>query len=162
MRTYHSFIASSAVLATGIALAVAACSRDHLEHFQDLPGLLSAIQAFTRDLAKQGQPLPSSVSLGELVSHGYISSNSVRAFEGMETKVWLSADPAILDSVLMSTRLPDGTVSAALADGSVQQFSAQGFSDHLKKSGQLGGSANGSQPIRSETNSTSSAAGSRR
>jgi hypothetical protein len=37
-------------------------------------------------LAKQGQPVPPSVSLGKLVSRGYISTNSVQAFEGMETR----------------------------------------------------------------------------
>ena len=149
------------VLALVVALAVTACSnrKDHLEHFEDLPGLLSAIQEFSGDLAKQGQSVPPSVSLSELVSRGYISTNSVHAFEGMETKIWLSASSAVLDSVLMSARLPDGTVNAALADGSVQQFSAQGFAAHLKKTGQQGGAANRSQPIRSETNRTSAAAG---
>jgi hypothetical protein len=100
--------------------------------------------------------------LDDLVSHGYISSNSVRAFEGMETKVWLTANPAIMSSVVMSARLPDGSVSAALADGSVQQFSAQSFAEHLKKTGQQDGAANRSQPIRSETNQPSGAAGSGR
>ncbi len=138
MRTHPARIASLMALALVTVLAVTGCSKrkDQLEHFQDLPALLSARQAFSEDLAKQGQRVPPSVSLGELVSRGYISTNSVRAFEGMETKIWLSASPGILDSVVMSARLPDGTVNAALADGSVQHFSAQGFAAHLKKTGQ--------------------------
>ena len=120
------------------ALALTACSqrKGHLEHFQDLPGLLSAIQAFSGDLAKHGQAVPPSVSLGELVSGGYISSNSVHAFVGMETKIWLTPNPGTIDSVFMSARQPDGSVVAALADGSVQYFSARGFNRHLEKTGQ--------------------------
>jgi hypothetical protein len=131
--------------------------------FQDLPGLLSAIQAFARDTTNRGEPLPQSVSLHELVSRGYLSSNSVRAFAGLQAKVWLRAIPTVPSSeVLMSARLPDGRVCAALADGSVQQFSAQRFAQYLKKTGQQEGAANGSQPVRAITNGTSSAAGSRR
>jgi hypothetical protein len=149
MKTRSLFVVSSMALAVVVALAVTACSKrkNHLEHFQDVPGLLSAIRAFSGDLAKQGQPMPPSVSLRELVSRGYISTNSVHAFEGMETKIWLLASPGVPDSVLMSARLPDGTVNAALADGSIQQFSAQGFAAHLKKTGQ-DGAANRSQPLR--------------
>jgi hypothetical protein len=99
--------------------------------------------------------------LAELVSHGYISSNSVRAFEGMEARVWFGVSETEPQKVLMSARQPDGSVSATLADGSVQQFSAQSFAEHLKQTGQ-DGAAKGSQPMRAETNRTSSAAGSRR
>jgi hypothetical protein len=161
MKAHPIIIASSTALAIIATFVLTACSprKNHLEHFQDLPGLLAAMQAFSRDLTNQGLPLPQSVSLSELISRGYISSNSVHAFEGMETKVWLTANLADMNSVLMSARLPDGHVSAALADGSVQQFSAQRFAAHLEKSGQQGGAANGSQP---ETNSGASAAGSRR
>ncbi len=120
------------------------------------------MQAFSRDLTNRGRPLPQSVSLNDLVSQGYISSNSVRAFEGMEVKIWFGINETAPQKVLMSARLPNGTVSATLADGSVHQFSAQSFAEHLKKTGQQGAAANGSQPIRSETNSASGAAGSGR
>jgi len=36
----------------------------------------------------------------------------------------------------MCARQPDGCVIAALADGSVHQFSAQSFAQHLKQTGQ--------------------------
>jgi hypothetical protein len=133
------------------------------QDFQDLPGLLSAIQAFSRDTTNRGEPLPQSVSVHELVSRGYLLSNSVRAFEGLQAKVWLRANPTVTSSeVLMSARLPDGRVCAALADGSVQEFSAQRFAQHLKKTGQQDGAANGSQPVGAQTNGTPGAAGSRR
>ncbi len=163
MKTQNSAIraVSATTYALIVALAVVSCSPSQ-ERFQDLPGLLSAIQAFSRDLTNRGQPLPQSISLGELVSGRYIASNSVRAFQGMETKVWLRADPAVADSVLISSRLPDGSVSATLADGSVQQFSAHRFAQHLQKTGQQDGAASGSQPVASQTNQPSVAIGSGR
>ncbi len=158
IRTLFAF-----ALAAALALAVTACSRQQksLEHFQDLPGLLSALQAFSRDITNRGQPLPQNIALDELVSGGYISSNSVRAFEGMEVKIWLGVSEAQPQEVLMSARLPDGSVTATLADGSVQQFSAQAFAQHLKKTGQKNGAANQSQPVATDTNQPSTAAGSR-
>jgi hypothetical protein len=98
------------------------------------------------------------VSLSELVNRGYISSNNVHAFDGLETRVWLAANPGMPQSVLISARLPDGSVSAVLADGSVQQFSAENFSQQLKKAGQNDDAANRSQQVPSATNSTSSPA----
>jgi hypothetical protein len=74
------------------------------------------------------------VSLSELVNRGYISSNNVHAFDGLETRVWLAANPGMPQSVLISARLPDGSVSAVLADGSVQQFSTEKFFPAAEKS----------------------------
>lgn len=132
------------ILSAVVVLAVTSCS-SRQEPFQDFPGLLTAIQGYSQDLRNRGQPLPKSVSLSELVKGGYISKKSVRAFEGMETRVWLSGNPAAVDSVLISARLADGSVSAALADGSVQQFTAQGFAQHLQKTGQQEGAGTRSQ-----------------
>ena len=160
MRTQHSAIrAISAIILASIATsAVTSCS-PRQEQFQDFPGLLSAMQAYSRDLTNRSLPLPQSVSLDDLVSHGYISSNSVRAFEGMETRVWFGVSETEPQKVLMSARQPDGKVIATLADGSVQQFSAQSFAEHLKQTGQQDGAVNRSQPIRSAANQPSGAAG---
>ena len=163
MKTQHSTTrAISAVILVAIAtLAVTSCS-PRQEQFQDLPGLLSAMKAYSLAQTNQGLALPQSVSLDYLVSHGYISSNSVRAFEGMETRVWFGVSETEPEKVLMSARQSDGRVIATLADGSVHQFSAQSFAAHLKKTGQQEGAANRSQPIGSETNQPSGAAGSGR
>ena len=117
------------------------------------------MKAYSRDFTNRGLPLPQSVSWGDLVSHGYISSNRVRAFEDMETRVWFGVSETEPQKVLMSVRQPDGSVSATLADGSVQQFSAQSFAEHLKQTGQQDGAVNRSQPIRSAANQPSGAAG---
>ena len=163
MKTQHFTIrAISAVILVAIAtLAVTSCS-PRQEQFQDLPGLLSAMKAYSRDQTNRGLALPQSVSLDYLVSHGYISSNSVRAFEGMETRVWFGVSETEPQKVLMSARQPDGRVIATLADGSVHQFSTQSFAEHLRKTGQQDGAANWSQPIRLETNQPSGTAGSGR
>lgn len=155
-------IASSIALVAAIAVAVVAYLPGKQPVFEDLPGLISALQAFSQDRTKQGQPLPSTVSLGELVSHGYISSNSVRAFEGMEARIWLTVNETEPQKVLMSARLPDGSFSAVLADGSAHHFSSQGFAEHLRTVGQQDAAFNGNKPIGSGTNGVSGAAGSRR
>jgi hypothetical protein len=162
MKTRSLFITLTTALAIAVALIVTGCSQRRDREFKDLPGLLSALEAFSRDLTNKGQPLPPSVSLDELVSRGYISSNSVHAFEGMETRIWAKASPDVPNSVLMSARSPDGSVSAVLADGSVHQFSAQVFAEHLRNTGQQDSTAKRSQPIGSETNSAPSAPGSSR
>lgn len=82
--------------------------------------------------------MPLSVSLSELVKGGYLFSNSVSAFDGMDTKVWLKGT-ASPQSILMSANLADGSIVAALADGSIQQLSASRFKEHLQKTGQEGG-----------------------
>jgi hypothetical protein len=89
MKTQHSATRaiSGIILAAIATLAVTSCSPRQNE-FPDFPGLLSAMQAYSRDLTNRGLPLPQSVSLDDLVSHGCISSNSVRAFEGMKARVW--------------------------------------------------------------------------
>ena len=162
MKTQHSATGaiSAVILAAMATLAVTSCS-PRQEQFQDFPGLVSAMQVFSRDLTSRGLPLPQSVSLADLVSHGYISSNSVRAFEGMEARVWFGVSETEPQKVLMSVRHRDGSVSATLADGSVQQFSAQRFTEHLKQTGQ-DGAANRSPPMRPETNQPSGPAGSGR
>jgi hypothetical protein len=83
------------------------------------------------------------VSLQELIDGGYISRESVQAFEGMEAKIWFTANPSVPSSVLMSAQLADGTVIAALADGSVHQFSARRFREHINKTGQPSDPPNG-------------------
>jgi hypothetical protein len=154
-------IASSIALVAVMAVAVVAYWPGKQPVFEDLPGLIFALQAFSQDRTKQGEPLPSTVSLRELVSRGYISSNSVHAFEGTESTIWLTVNETKPQQVLMSARLPDGSVSAVLADGSVHQFSARRFAEHLRTAGQ-DAPANGSRPAASGTNGMSAAAGSRR
>jgi hypothetical protein len=154
------FIAAAIALAVVVAAAFTTYWQRKQPVFKNAPKLVSAMQAFSQDLARKGQPLPTTVSLRELVSRGYLRADDVRAFEGMEVTIWLRVDETEPEGVVMSATLPDGTVNAALADGSVQQFSPRKFAALLKNTGQ-DGTTNGSPLIRSGTNSPSSAAASR-
>jgi hypothetical protein len=95
--------------------------------FKDAPKLAAAVQAFARDRAGRGQPLPASISLRDLVSGGYIATNDVHAFDGMDVTISLAASLAALDadpqSILIHVRMPDGTHIVLLGDGSIQQVS---------------------------------------
>lgn len=88
--------------------------------FKDAPKIAAAVQAFSRDKTARGQPLPASVSLHELVSGGYIATNDVHAFDGMDVTISLTANDTYPQSILILVRMPDGTQIAAMADGSVQ------------------------------------------
>ncbi|MBX3734314.1 MAG: hypothetical protein KF791_17190 [Verrucomicrobiae bacterium] len=107
---------------------------------------MSAMQAYSRGLTHRGLPLPETVWLDDLVRHGFIPGSSVRAFEGMEARVWLGGSETVPQRVLMAARQPDGRVIATLADGTVQQFSAQDFAERLKQTGQSDGATNRGQP----------------
>jgi len=76
--------------------------------------------AFSRDLIACGQPLPPTVSLRELVSGAYIAAGDLRAFDGMDVPISLTAGEARPREILIRVRMPDGRVAALLADGSVQ------------------------------------------
>ena len=113
----------------GLILVVAAAAFFTLEYSWrmsqqqpafDAPKLISAVQAFSRDVVARGEKLPSTVSLRELIGGNYVAGSDVRAFDGMDVTISLLADKAQPQEVLMRVRLPDGTVTALMADGSVQ------------------------------------------
>jgi hypothetical protein len=98
-----------------------------------------------------------------LVGGGYLTTNDVAAFDGMEVTFFSPHDdggPQLILAVARP-RTPDGQYICLLADGSVQQWSRSRYEDMRTNLGQEG-AANGSQPIRSETNATSPVAGSHR
>lgn len=119
-----AFIAMAVVVAGVTTLAATMSWNRKLPVFTDAPMLISAVQSFSRDLIKRGQPLPPTVSLKELVSGGYVASNVLNAFEGVEVMLSLNASDAVPQSVLMWARFPDGSANALLGDGSVQQVSS--------------------------------------
>src|SRR6267142_5634591 len=155
-----------AIVCAGIALVVVLvlAASTYWEHkqkkFENAPRLISALQAFTRDQTTRGRRLPPEISLQDLLQGGYLTTNDVRAFEGMEETFRTQADHSHPQMIFARARTADGQFICLLADGSVQGFTATRYREFLDNSGQAGGAANGSQPIRSETNRTSSAAGS--
>ena len=122
------FRSFAVVLASALAAAITifVVLIEHWQHrqpaFKDAPKLISAMKIFSRELTARGQPLPACVSLRELVHGGYISASDVRAFDGMEVTVFLIAHETRPQNILMHVRMPDGSMAALMADGSVQSL----------------------------------------
>ena len=116
----------TAVIISVIAVAIVVCValttywQWNPPVFKDASKLISAMRRFSQNLTARGQPLPVSVSLRELVSGGYIAARDVRAFDGMEVTISLTADETHPQEILIRVRLSDGSVIALMADGSVQ------------------------------------------
>jgi hypothetical protein len=89
---------------------------------KDALKLTAAVQAFSQDLASRRKPLPASVSLRELINGGYLATNDVHSFDGMDVTISLSASEASPQSILIHVRMPDGSQIVLMADGSVQQL----------------------------------------
>ena len=83
--------------------------------------VVTATQAYGDALKAQGQPLPASVSLKELVKRGLLAETDVSGFAGMDVTVSLASGDNLPQDVLMRARLADGSEMVALGDGSVQQ-----------------------------------------
>ena len=94
--------------------------------FQNAPKLISALQAFSRDQAAAGRRLPPEVSMEDLLRGGYLTTNDVRAFEGMEVTFSTEADESHPQMILARARMPDGQFICALADGSVRGLAGRG------------------------------------
>jgi len=100
---------------------------------QDAPRLSAALQAFCRDESANGQ-LPAEVSLQDLIKGGYVTSNDVRAFEGIEVTFSTQYDDGPPELVLARALARDGQSICLLADGSVEALSAQKYNDYLSQS----------------------------
>jgi hypothetical protein len=164
MKIRRVLVIASAGIALVVVLVLAVSA--HWEHqqipFQNAPKLISALQAFSRDQAAAGRRLPPEVSLQDLLRGGYLTTNDVRAFEGMDVAFSTQAEESRPEMILARARMPDGQFICVLADGSVQGVSRERYEELRASLGQPDGAANGSQPVRSETNSTSGATGSAR
>jgi hypothetical protein len=115
-------VASAIAVAVVVFLVLTTYWQQRLPVFSDAPKLMSAMQAYSRDLTARGRSLPDAVSLRELVSGGYLAAGDVHAFDGMEVTISLKADAANPQEVLIRVRFSDGSVTALMADGSVQSL----------------------------------------
>ncbi len=104
--------------------------------FQNAPKLISALQAFSRDQAASGRRLPPEVSVQDLLRGGYLATNDVVAFEGMDVTFSTQADDTNPQMVLARARTTDDQYICLLADGSVGQFSRSRYEEMLRNSGQ--------------------------
>lgn len=114
-----------ATVAAAVLLVVAGLAyvRTHAPHpgMPEYSRILQAATAYkTRSIAN-GQAVPVSVSLQQLISSGLVRSSEVAGFEGLQVTVSLRPDETRPQGVLMSVAFPDGEQLVALGDGSIQQ-----------------------------------------
>ena len=118
-RTLIVMAVLTLMVVAGSAVYFASLSR-HPGHV-NAAKLLTAAKTYADGLKGQGLPVPTLVSMKELISRGLLTEGDVRGFAGMEVTVSLTADGSRPQEVLVRARLPDGNEIVALADGSVQQ-----------------------------------------
>ena len=120
LKTRRLIALASPVVGVAILACLAITTYWQLKQpkLQDASKLAAAVQAFSRDQAASGRTLPSSVSLRELVSGGYLAADDIRAFGGMDVAVSLTVDMTHPQEILIRVQFPDGSVMAGFADGS--------------------------------------------
>ena len=106
-------------LVIGISLAVQSYYERKQPTF-NAAKLIPALQAFARDRVVQGQALPATVSLSDLVAKGYLTYDDVSVFRGADVVFYPGVDLKSPKSILARARMPDGTEVMMLADGSLQ------------------------------------------
>jgi len=131
-NAHETRTASLALAGSLVAVAIVACMRTHVllaAAAADAQGRppsprRSGADVLTRQEPQQGparQSQRASVSLRELIDGGYVAFGDVQAFDGMELTISLAADETRPQEILIRVRLPNGSVIAQLADGSIQQ-----------------------------------------
>jgi 4-amino-4-deoxy-L-arabinose transferase-like glycosyltransferase len=118
------------VLIVGLLIAVAAFASwllisrwEHSQSFKSLPKLVAAMQTYSHDQVSHGRPLPSSVTLQDLLGGGYISAAEVRDLGGGDVTFYPTVSESGPQAILVRVRMPDGSQTVALSDGSVQSVS---------------------------------------
>ena len=85
-----------------------------------VPKLVIAVKHYARDHVSSGQSLPATVTLGDLVSGGYISTNDVRDLHFVDLTIYPLAGNRDPKAVLVRWRMADGRETVVLADGTLQ------------------------------------------
>ncbi len=124
MKTRRLLALAGSLIAVAVIVCVALTSYWQRQQpvLKDASKLVAAVQAFSRDRTAAGQALPASVSLRELIGSGYVAASDMQAFDGMEVTISLTADETRSQEILIRVRLPDGSVIAAMVDGSAHQL----------------------------------------
>ena len=114
-------IISGIVLLVVLTLAVTSYNQRSQFQFRSASNLATALHAFELNRAMRQLPQPASITLATLVQSGYLSPKDARAFQGMEV-TFFPVDPTRPQDIVAQMRFADGTICAALADGSAQQL----------------------------------------
>jgi hypothetical protein len=83
--------------------------------------ITAAIHSYSSAMKSKNQPLPTTISLQELIAKGFLKHEDVSAFDGWSVTVSLTADDAYPQSILMTATSSKGDKMLVMADGSVQQ-----------------------------------------
>jgi len=129
IRRIIVIVALLIVVAALVSMALISHWQHSEQSFKILPKLAVAEQSYVRDRVSHGQPLPTSVTLQDLVSGGYISADTVRSLAGADVTFypmvgyarWFG-DNSPQPAIWVRVRMPDGVQIVAMADGSVQQL----------------------------------------
>jgi len=113
------------VLVALIVMATSAYWERKKPLFQNGPELIAALHAFSRDEILRGRSVPPEISVADLVSRGYLSTNDVTLFCEMGMTFFTTYDANQRQSILASVPAGKDGFTCLLADGSVQQFSRE-------------------------------------
>jgi hypothetical protein len=121
-----------------VALAVFAYWERKQPVFNNAPKLITALQAFSSDKAARHLQMPPAISLQDLVGGGYLTTNDVAAFDGMDVTFFAQLGESSPASILAIARprASDGQVTCLMADGSVAGLSDSRYKEMLQNSGQ--------------------------
>ena len=121
IRRIIVIVALLIVVAALVSMALISHWQHSEQSFKILPKLAVAEQSYVRDRVSHGQPLPTSVTLQDLVSGGYISADTVRSLAGADVTFYPTVTDTTPQAILVRVRMSDGSQVVALADGSVQE-----------------------------------------
>ncbi|HEY5040407.1 MAG TPA: hypothetical protein VIK53_00205 [Verrucomicrobiae bacterium] len=120
------------IMIAGLLVAVAALASvalvfhwQHSQMFKGLAKLAAAEQSYLRDHVSRGEPSTASVTLRDLVSGGYISTDDARAFDGMDVTFYPTVGDSDPQAILVRVQMRDGVQIALMADGSIAQLPYQ-------------------------------------
>jgi len=82
--------------------------------------IIKAARSLTHDLVAARKPIPSSVSLTNLVTLKYLNPADAAPFDGLDATLYLVATNNSSQAVLMRVKMPDGGQTVLLSDGSSQ------------------------------------------
>jgi hypothetical protein len=97
--------------------------------------LTGAVIAFARDQGAKGVAPANTVSLRQLLNGGYLQSNDVRAFDGIDLVLNINASETDPNSILAQAKMPDGMSMVVLGDGSIQQMTPEALRLKLAAAG---------------------------
>ncbi len=83
--------------------------------------IVAAANAYTRELIRNRQPIPKTVSLNELLVHGFLKPADVAPFQGLDAELVLTSNASDNQTVLMRVHMPDGGDFVLLGDGTTKE-----------------------------------------